>query len=475
MTSTLFCIGCGTELTIADPLFFSCPQRQEGDDIEHILVRQLDQLILPDKSEENSFIRYRHRLHSWDRAMESDLSDQEYCEMVRAVNDRIFAIDQRSFYVTPFGEEAKLARALGLSNKIFVKNETINVSGSHKSRHIMGIALHLLCDPSLLKRFSQGLAIASCGNAGLAAATIAQAIEKPLQVFLPDWADPGVIDHLTKLGAKTIFCPRESESCGDPSYLRFLEELNEDALPFTCQGPLNGLAIEGGCTLGYELIDQLKDESISLDILVIQVGGGALGSAVSQAFQEVFEAKEISKLPKIYTTQTFGAFPLFRAYERFMKLLFPETTLFLDPFEAQISSNFSYRQSRAEKAQKLWNTPTLENAFKKALSCRSGFMWPWDETPASIASGILDDETYDWFALLKAMIRTSGLPLVTTERKLRFAHKMARKNTEILADPTGTSGLAGLLTLHECRPIQPSETAAIIFTGVEREIDCNRN
>ncbi len=34
------------------------------------------------------------------------------------------------------------------------------------------------------------LAIASCGNAALAAATLARAAAWPIEVFVPDWADP---------------------------------------------------------------------------------------------------------------------------------------------------------------------------------------------------------------------------------------------------------------------------------------------
>jgi threonine synthase len=31
-------------------------------------------------------------------------------------------------------------------------------------------------------------------------------------------------------------------------------------------------------------------------------------------------------------------------------------------------------------------------------------MWPWEEPPHSVASGILDDETYDWLAVLRGVV-----------------------------------------------------------------------
>ena len=50
--------------------------------------------------------------------------------------------------------------------------------------------------------------------------------------------------------------------------------LAEGALPFTCQGNLNGLAIEGGHTLAYEMASDCGRRG-RLDHVVVQVGGGA--------------------------------------------------------------------------------------------------------------------------------------------------------------------------------------------------------
>ena len=35
---------------------------------------------------------------------------------------------------------------------------------------------------------------------------------------------------------------------------------------------------------------------------------------------------------------------------------------------------------------------------------RSAFMWPWETEPHSVADGILDDETYDWLAVVRGML-----------------------------------------------------------------------
>ena len=55
------------------------------------------------------------------------------------------------------------------------------------------------------------LVVASCGNAGLAAATIAAAAEWPIDVCIPDNADPAVVANLESLGntVNIVFCPRD--------------------------------------------------------------------------------------------------------------------------------------------------------------------------------------------------------------------------------------------------------------------------
>jgi threonine synthase len=100
-------------------------------------------------------------------------------------------------------------------------------------------------------------------------------------------------------------------------------------------------------------------------------------------------------------------------------------------------------------------------------------MWPWETAPHSVAHGILDDETYDWLAGARGMLRTGGLPLVVDEAALRAANRLARRATAIDVDHTASAGLAGALELVRQGRIGPDETLAVIFTGVRRESPAN--
>ena len=452
--STICCPVCGHITDPADPYPFRCP-RAGTDDADHLLTRVLDTAVVrfppaptpvsnpaAPVSDTNPFLLYRTLMHSYHVATARGLPDGAYRDLVASLDAAVAAVDGHGFRATPFFRSPGLSDALGFDPKggVWVKDETGNVSGSHKGRHLIGVLIHLavmercgLTDPAARR----GLAIASCGNAALAAAVVARAGGWRLTIFVPPDAQASVVRQLHDLGAKVIACPREPGTPGDPAYLALRRELDLGALPFTTQGPENGLAIEGGLTLGYELATDLAGER--LDHLIVQVGGGALASSTIQALREAADLGALARLPRIHTVQTTGAHPLERAYHRVRALLPDEPT------------PEAIRKTVAEAAQH-----------------RSAFMQPWPQEPASVAAGILDDETYDWRAVVEGMLATGGRPLVVSEDLLTEAHRLAVARTGIPVDPTGSSGLAGLLEMRRSGQVGDRDRVAVLFTGLQR-------
>ncbi len=430
----LVCAGCGAELDPAEPYPFRCPNAG-GDDVDHVVRRELDlsSLRFPSEpSEPNPFIRYRTLLHAYHVAVDGGMSDDEFRALVRRLDARVAAVDGRGFAVTPFMRSRELSDRLGFSSTggVWVKDETANVSGSHKARHLFGVLVYL----QVLERLGRtdphrrpDLAIASCGNAALAAAVVARAGMRRLEVFVPVDGDELVLARLDELGAVVTMCPRVGGVRGDPTVLRLMEAVAAGALPFTCQGTLNGLAVEGGETLGWELVSA----GVSIDRLLVQVGGGALGSACAQAFREAHALGALPAKPRVDTVQTEGAAPLRRAYD------------------AVVARGGT-------------------TALGYAARHRHEFMWPWEEQPRSVAHGILDDETYDWLAVVEGMLATGGTPVVVGERLLEHSNALARQTTGIAVDPTGSAGLAGLIALRNSGRIDDDERVAVLFTGVDR-------
>ena len=100
-----------------------------------------------------------------------------------------------------------------------------------------------------------------------------------------------------------------------------------------------------------------------------------------------------------------------------------------------------------ERAARLWST------------C----MRPWADEPASAATGILDDETYDWLGVVDAIAKSGGTAVIASEEDVLTAHDLAARVTAIPVDHTGSAGLAGLRAL---RPqVGDSECVIVLFTG----------
>ena len=444
--SRLTCWGCGAVPDPAEAYPFRCPHAGAGD-VDHVLVRVLD----PDRvrfpeggvGTRSPFVHYRGLLHSHHRAIAGGVADDEVVEIVTRLDDAVSTVAGDGFRATPFGRNDVLSDRLGFSaaGGVWVKDETGNVSGSHKGRHLMGVLLHLevaerlgLADPGA----RPDLAIASCGNAALAAAVVARAADRVLRVFVPVDADPVVLQQLHELGADVVTCAREHGATGDPAYARLRSALAAGAVPFTCQGNENGLVIEGGETLAWEMASDLRAADIDLDHLVVQVGGGALASACIQGFEEAVRLGALTHGPRIHTVQTTGGHPLERAYTR-VRAALPDA-----PSAADVQA-----------------------ALHKAAAHRSAFMWPWEDEPHSIATGILDDETYDWRAVVGGMLTTGGRPLVSSEECLARAHDLGHA-AGYAVDPTGSAGLAGLLDLVSAGDVGADDRVGVLFTGVDR-------
>ena len=95
-------------------------------------------------------------------------------------------------------------------------------------------------------------------------------------------------------------------------------------------------------------------------------------------------------------------------------------------------------------------------------------MTPWPTPPQSIAHGILDDETYDWFAIVEGMLDSGGYPVVVDEDTLSRAARLAGPVAGMEVSATGAAGLAGLMHTIETVGMAPDEHAAVVLTGRER-------
>jgi len=416
------CASCGAFVGLDTFAPWRCPN--ENGDRRHVLLRMEaadigGSRVVADGDDPNPFVRFRRHMAWYSFAVAHGMSDADTVQLVRDTND--------GFRTTPVARSSSLSDELGFvaTGGVWVKDETANVGGSQKARHLMSILLHLRVAETLGlapwdRSARPSLAISSCGNAAIAAATLARAAAWPIEVFIPEWASGTVVDMLDDLGANINRCPRRSDDPpGDPTVLRFREAVARGAIPFSVQGPENALCLDGGRTFGWELGESLTNAGIDdVRALFVQVGGGAFAASVSRG------ARETGVRAPLFAVQTEGCAPLARA----------------------------------------WASACTDDAMARRWS---DHMWAWESEPRSLADGILDDETYDWVADAIELKATTGRVIVVRETNVIRAADIGPSISGIPVSPTGTAGLAGLL---ECRSeIADDDRVVLAFSGVKRD------
>jgi len=481
----LRCAGCGVVVAGDADDIFRCPNADSGDDHDHVLVPlpPISPVRFALEGSDQPFIRHRELLWTYWLARSRGLTDGEWVAMAGELDASVAAVDGHGFLPTPFAASPALGIALGLSpDAVWVKDETGNVSGSHKARHLFGIALALeirertgLADPA--ERARRELAIASCGNAALAAAVIARATGRPLRVFIPSDANPRVVQRLGELGARIEVCERRPGDPGDPCVRAFKAARDRGAVPFCVQGNENGLTIEGGATLAWEMAECLAAEGVAPDRLFVQTGGGAVASACIQGLRVAVAHGLLPAMPRVHVVQTTGAQPLRRAWERVTARGLDGSEQYARVLPAPTGSamtglgdaaSAAADRARADEFRAPVHGAAAHAAMRHAREHRSSYMWPWEQAPHSIAHGILDDETYDWAAVVEGTLETGGWPLTVSEARLSQARAIAQAATGIPVDPTGSAGLAGLIELASAGAISPHERVVVVFSGRDR-------
>jgi threonine synthase len=423
------CAACGTQVHVSTPLSWRCPNAT-GNDRHHVLLIESDVAPLRRTKHANPFVAFRRYL-AWDAfAAAHGMDEADRDELIVSLDARIAAVAGTGFVFTPFARADALSDALGFSatGGVWVKDETHNVAGSQKARHLFTELLHLVTAERLglvpwAVDARPPLAIASCGNAAFAASTLARAVDWPIRVFVPEQADAALVQRLRDLRADVVHCPRlRTDAPGDPCVHRFREAVRNGAVPFGVQGPENAWCLDGGRTIGWEMAYVAEHmEPPLIARLFVQSGGGAFAASLAEGFHAG------GTRAALHAVQAEGCAPLARAW--------------------QASAKYS----------------TVLAAAAHWGEC----MAPWPTTPHSFADGILDDETYDWVPVCRAMRASGGSPVVASEQHVHEAYSLAHRTTDIDVSPTGAAGLAGLIAAR--RMVADDERVAVVFSGIRRD------
>ena len=204
---------------------------------------------------------------------------------------------------TPLYRAHALEKEYGVS-ALFLKNETLNPSGTYKDR---------FASPMLSLCRAEGVssvALGSAGNAGSSVAAYAAKAGIPCYVVLPEGGVFARAQQAMSYGARFIRAKGEVNDCID-----LIEKgVSRYHWKNACTTMLhNPLASEGYKSIVYELFEQMG-ETVPAAVLC-PIGGGILISKVYRAYRELVALGLADRMPRLFGVQAAGCQPVVWAME----------------------------------------------------------------------------------------------------------------------------------------------------------------
>lgn len=203
---------------------------------------------------------------------------------------------------TPLVHAKRLGAETGF-DKLFIKDEGLNPTGSFKAR---GICVAL---SKALELGVKSVSLPSAGNAAGALCAYAALAGLPAHVFMPRDVPRPFVAECRALGGHIKLINGLISECANHSAQAVSRYGHFDMS--TLKEPYR---IEGKKTMGYELAEQMN--WMLPDVIIYPTGGGTGLVGMWKAFSEMEELGWIgSKRPRMVTVQSTGCAPIVRAFK----------------------------------------------------------------------------------------------------------------------------------------------------------------
>jgi len=205
---------------------------------------------------------------------------------------------------TPLVEAARIGGWIGLDGKLLLKDESRNPTWSHKDR------LNLCVVSAAVAAGAPGIAVASSGNHGAAAAAYAARAELPCVVVTGTTAQPAFRRFLAALGAHVVVVLTEERWAVLDRIVAetgFMPASNLTRFPTG-----NPFGPEGYKTIAYEIFAQL--DGTMPGTVVVPTGYGELLFGLAKGFRELVRFGLAERVPLLCSAEPVVRGPLARAF-----------------------------------------------------------------------------------------------------------------------------------------------------------------
>jgi len=299
---------------------------------------------------------------------------------------------------TGFHSCENLAKHLGL-RQLYVKNEGENPTGSFKDRGMtVGVT-------KAVELGVQSVICASTGNTSASLAAYAAKAGLQCAVLIPSGKIAyGKLSQAMIYGAKVIQVRGNFDQALD-----VVLKLSEKHRSVYLLNSINPFRIEGQKSLGYEICDQLNQETS--DRVVVPVGNAGNISAIWKGFTEFHELGLIKALPKMTGIQAAGSAPIAKAIKN--------------------------------------GSDTIVPVIK----------------PETVATAIRIGAPVSWKKAMNAIRESGGTAETVTDEEILSAQKLLARVEGLFVEPASASSIAGLIKLVQNGVIDKDEHIVCVTTG----------
>jgi threonine synthase len=256
---------------------------------------------------------------------------------------------------TPLVQAKNLGRALGL-DRLYVKNDTLNPTGSFKDRNV-AVATNFA--------ISYGFDTLSCSSTGnLAGSVAAYAALAGLRslIFIPAGLEPAKVGSAGAYGATIVEVDGNyddvSRMCAELADQHEWAIVNVNLRPFYS---------EGSKTLGFEVVEQLGWRAP--DHIVVPVAAGSLLAKTAKAFQELVGVGLVDRVStRIHAAQAEGCAPVSTAVQRGLDEVTPVRPNSIAKSLAIGNPADGRYAARAVRASGGWGTACREDAVQDGMA-----------------------------------------------------------------------------------------------------------
>lgn len=279
-------------------------------------------------------------------------------------------------------------------NQIYVKHEELNPTGSFKDRETAISINYVLENHPDIKHVT----IASSGNAAVSAAAYAQVAGLQCTSYVPAETSESKKELIQLFGASC----QEIDGNYEEVYRYLADHPVEDAVNITAG--IDHVRVEGNKTVAYEMYEA----GVIPDYVVVPCGNGGNLAGIWKGFEDLFQKKLISTVPKMIAVQIAKAAPL-----------------------------------------------------AEAIKQKQAFFIVKD-IPDSIAEGIIAEESYCSPKALQAITQSHGQVIEVTDQQIIDVARVVMKGESLVLEPTSYAAFAAVEQLSKNIT---NQSIAVIATG----------